>query len=116
MDFASLISMDLTDSYFTLDSGFWSDYNHYLIRSYGMIPVIKPNRGPTKDEKKLKAMYENFNERIYKKRFKIERVFAWQDTYRKLAFSYERLESTRIGLKYLGYSLMNLRAFVRNSV
>ena len=115
-DFASLISLDLTGSYFTLDSGFDSDYNKWLIRSHDMIPVIKPNRRGTKDEMKLEMMYADFNERIYKKRFVIERVFAWQDTYRKLAHSYERLEATRNGLKYLGYSLINLRVFVRNSV
>ena len=115
-DFASLISLDLEGSYFTLDSGFYSDYNQRLIRFHGMIPVIKPNRGPLKDEKKIEAMYANFNELIYKKRFVIERVFAWQDTYRKLAHSYERLEATRIGLKYLGYALINLRVFVGNSV
>ena len=115
-DFASLISMDLTGSYLTLDSGFYSDYNRRLICSHGMIPVIKPNRGATKDEKKITAMYADFNEQIYKQRFKIERVFAWQDTYRKLAFSYERLEATRSGLKYLGYALINLRVFVGNPV
>lgn len=115
-DFASLISLDLTNSYFTLDSGFDSDYNKWLIRSHGMIPVIKPNRRRTKDETKLETMYADFNEQIYKQRFVIERVFAWQDTYRKLAYSYERLEATRSGLKYLGYALINLRVFLRNSV
>ena len=114
-DFASLIGLDLAGSYLTLDSGFYSDYNHWLIRSHGMIPVIKPNRGATKDDKKIEAMYADFNERIYKQRFKIERVFAWQDTYRKLAVSYERLEATRLGFKYLGYSLMNLRVFIGNT-
>lgn len=114
-DFASLISMDLIGSFLTLDSGFYSDYNRWLIRSHGMIPVIKPNRGPTKDEKKIEVMYANFNEPIYKQRFAIERTFAWQDTYRKLAVSYERLESTRLGFKYLGYSLINLRVFIQNT-
>ena len=108
-DFASLISMDLTESFLTLDSGFYSEYNRELIRSHDMIPVIKPNRGPLKDETKTAAMYADFNEPIYKKRFAIERTFAWQDTYRKLAYSYERLEATRSGLKYLAYSLINLR-------
>lgn len=115
-DFASLIGLDLAGSHLTLDSGFYSDYNQRLIRCHGMIPVIKPNRGGTKDEKKTEAMYENFNERIYKQRFAIERTFAWQDTYRKLIHSYERLEATRNGLKYLGYAMINLRVFVRNSV
>lgn len=115
-DFASLIGLDLTGSYFTLDSGFDSDYNKWLICLQGMIPVIKPNRRGTKDEKKLETMYMDFNEQIYKQRFVIERIFAWQDTYRKLAHSYERLEATRNGLKYLGYALINLRVFVGNSV
>lgn len=115
-DFASLISMDLVGSYLTLDSGFYSEHNRQLICSHGMVPVIKPNRGPTKDEKKIELMYENFNERIYQQRFVIERVFAWQDTYRKLAHSYERLEATRSGLKYLGYALINLRVFIGNPV
>jgi len=116
VDFASLIGLDLTDSYLTLDSGFDSAYNKWLIRFHSMSPVIKPNRRGTKDEKKLEIMFADFNEQIYHERFKIERTFAWQDTYRKLAHSYERLEATRIGLKYLGYSLMNLRVFLRNSV
>lgn len=115
-DFASLIGLNLEGSHLTLDSGFDSEYNKWLIRSHGMMPVIKPNRRGTKNEQKLETMFSDFNEPIYKQRFPIERTFAWQDTYRKLAVSYERLESTRIGLKYLGYSLMNLRVWVRNSV
>ena len=110
-DFASLIGLDLADAYLTLDSGFDSDYNKWLIRSHGMIPVIKPNRRGTKDEQKLETMYANFNEQIYKERFKIERTFAWQDTYRRLVTRYERLIETHVGFKYLAYSMMNLRAF-----
>ena len=112
-DFASLISLDLTDIFFTLDSGFDSDYNKRLIESHQMIPVIKPNRRGTKDEKKLEKMFNNFNEQVYKKRFVIERVFAWQDTYRKLVTRYEKLESTHNGFKYLAYSMINLRVFVK---
>ena len=107
-DFASLISLDLTGSYLTLDSGFDSEYNKWLIQSHGLAPVIKPNRRGTKDEKKINRMYENFNEKIYKERFTIERTFAWQDTYRKLVIRYERLESTHNGFKYLAYAVMNL--------
>lgn len=112
-DFASLISMDLTDSYLTLDSGFDSDYNRQLIQSYGMIPVIKPNRRGTKDELKIEKMYNNFKDKIYKERFKIERVFAWQDTYRKLVIRYEKLEATHNGFKYLAYAMINLRVFIK---
>ena len=82
-----------------------------------MFPVIKPNRGNTMDEKKLELMYANFNETIYKERYRIERTFAWQDTYRKLVIRYETLEATHNGLKYLAYSMINLRVmFGGNSV
>lgn len=110
-DFASLIDMDLKGSYMTLDSGFYSHYNHWLIQSAEMIPVIKPNRRFLKDEARIHAMYENFNEHIYKKRFAIERTFAWQDVYRRVAISYDRLESIRLGFKYLAYTIINLRVF-----
>ena len=110
-DFASLISLDLAGSYLTLDAGFYSVYNQWLIRSHDMIPVIKPNRGRTKEEKKIEAMYADFNEPIYKLRFTVEKTFAWQDTYRKLVTRYEKLEATHTGFKYMAYSLMNLRAF-----
>ena len=110
-DFAALIGLDLSESYLTLDSGFDSDYNKWLIRSHEMIPVIKPNRRGTKDELKLETMYANFNEQIYQERFKIERTFAWQDTYRRLVTRYERLIETHVGFKYLAYSMMNLRVF-----
>jgi hypothetical protein len=109
-DFAALISLDLTDSYLTLDSGFDSEYNKWLIQFHGLVPVIKPNRRGTKDEKKINQMYKNFNEKIYKERFTIERTFAWQDTYRKLVTRYEKLEATHTGFKYLAYAVMNLRA------
>lgn len=109
-DFALLINLNLGGSYFTLDSGFDSDYNKWLIRFHRMIPVIKPNRRGTKDQEKIERMFDDFDENIYKERYKIERTFAWQDTYRKLVIRYEKLESTHTGFKYLAYSMMNLRA------
>lgn len=110
-DMADLVGFDVKGSYLTLDSGFWSEYNRTKIRSLNMIPVIKPNRGRIIDEKKLERLYANFNESIYKERYKIERVFAWADTYRKLVTRYEKLESTHLGFKYLAYGVMNLRVF-----
>lgn len=116
-DFASLIGLELSGSYLTLDSGFDSEHTKWLIRYHDMVPVIKPNRRGTKDEQKLETMYADFNEPVYKQRYKVERTFAWQDTYRKLVIRYERLEATHTGFKCLAYSMINLRVlFGRNSV
>jgi len=115
IDIADLFDLELENSYFTLDTGFDSDYNRWLIRSVKMIPVIKPNRRGIKNQEKLEMMYENFDEKIYKERFKIERTFSWQDIYRKLVTRYEKLECTHNGFKNLAYSVMNLRVFFQET-
>lgn len=112
-DIADLLDLNLENSYLTLDSGFDANYNKWRIESMKMVPVIKPNRRGIKNQEKLEMLYENFNEDIYNERHKIECCFAWQDTYRKLVIRYEKLECTHNGFKYLAYSIMNLRGFMR---
>ena len=114
-DLADLIGLDLKGSYLNLDSGFDSDANKVMIRYQEMIPNIRVNPRGTKDESKLAERWKGFNAEIYKERFTIERTFAWQDTYRRVATCYDRLESTRLGSKYLAYSLINLRVFFKET-
>ena len=115
-DMVWLNGIDLSMSYLTLDSGFDSEYNERVIGMYQIEPVIKPNPRGTKNWKKLLAMQENFKRDIYKERYKIERVFAWADTYRKLVIRYETLECTHNGFRYLAYSMINLRVFFKGNV
>lgn len=112
---ADLVGFDLEQSSLTLDAGFDSGQNKVCVRRLKMTPVIKPNPRGTKDEKKIERMYDDFNEQLYKERYKIERTFAWADTYRKLVIRYERLDATHNGFKYLAYSVMNLRVFFRRN-
>lgn len=107
--------LNLNGSYLTLDSGFDSEANRVMIRWQGLIPVIKPNRRRTQDEEKLQQLYVGFEEQIYKERYKIERIFAWQDTYRKLVIRYEKLECTHLGFKYLAYTMINLRSVIKGN-
>jgi transposase len=53
-------------------------------------------------------MFEEVQE-IYQERYKIERCFAWEDSYRKLVIRYETLQCTFMGFRYLAYSMVNLR-------
>ena len=73
--------------------------------------MIKPNPIGIKNREKIQKILEEFNalESIYKERYKIERCFAWEDTYRKLAVRYEKLQSTFMGFRYLSYSMINFR-------
>lgn len=112
MDFASLIGMETRGTTMTLDAGFDSEANHDRILFHEMHPVIKPNRRGTKDEDKINERLDRFDETTYKKRFCVERTFAWQDSYRKLTLRYEVLEETHTGLKYLAYAMMNMKWYL----
>lgn len=112
LEIADGLHWNLRKSFITLDAGFYSDFNHGIIRYAGMIPVIRPNPRGIKNPKKLEQIWDGFFpvEHIYKERYRIERCFAWEDTYRKLAVRYEKLQSTFMGFRYLGYSMINLRS------
>lgn len=113
LETADLLNLDIDESYFTLDSGFDSLFNNTIISEAGLIPIIKFNLRGLKDRKKIDKIFYDFEtiEFIYKERYKIERCFAWEDTYRKLVIRYERLQSTFIGFRHLAYSMINFRWF-----
>ena len=107
--------MDISASALTLDSGFDSKANHDIIKEQGLIPVIYPNRRNAKEPIVIARMFRWFRKDIYKQRYKVERTFGWQDTYRKLALSYDKLKQTRLGFRYLAYSMINFRITFNHS-
>lgn len=109
---ADFLKLDIYKSCITLDSGFHSQDNKNNIKSFNLIPVIKPNPRGIRDKDKRDLLFELFEplKPIYNERFKIERCFAWQDTYRKLVIRYEKLQCTHLGFKYLAYTLINYRS------
>lgn len=111
MESVYYLGLDLSKSFFTLDAGFDSKYNHDIILDAEMIPVIKPNFRGLKDQTKRYERWDDFElvENIHKERYKIERCFAWEDKYRKLVIRYEKLQSTFMGFRYLAYSMINFR-------
>lgn len=86
-------------------------FNKSIILSAELIPVIKPNIRGLKNKEKIYGILDEFEllKDIYKERYKIERCFAWEDTYRKLVIRYEKLQCTFIGFRYLAYSMINFR-------
>lgn len=111
VEMADLLDLEIKNSYLTLDSGFDNAETRNEIWLRELIPVIKPNLRGLKDRKKINKILDEFKniEHIYKERYKIERCFAWEDTYRKLVTRYEKLQSTFMGFRYLGYSMINFR-------
>ena len=107
--------ISLVGSYLTLDPGFDDGKNRNQIEYANLIPVIKPNMRGLKDREKINAKLDAFEEvqEIYRERYKIERCFAWEDSYRKLVIRYETLPCTFMGFRYLAYSMINLKDVLR---
>lgn len=114
METADALNLDFEGSRITLDSGFDSEANKVTIRWNNLVPVIKPNIRGTKDPEKIENMIAGFDEVTYKERYRIERDFAWEDSFRKLAIRYEKLKSTHLGFKYLAYSMVNMREIIKS--
>ena len=111
LETCDLLGIDLKGSAITFDAGFDTEVNRQTIRGQGLIPIIKRNRRGTKDPEKLEQMFLlNEEEKpIYQERYRIERCYAWEDTYRRLVIRYEKLPIMHMGFKELAYSMINLR-------
>jgi transposase len=70
----------------------------------------QPNSRGRKGQKRgRKAL---FIPAIFKERFRtIERVFAWEDKFRRLRLRFERISQLHYALKTLAYTMINLRRY-----
>lgn len=114
---AEFLELDLSQSVVTLDPAFDSEGAKEEIEMHELTPIIKPNPRNNKDRDLLHEQFEKFDaiKHIYKERYKVERSFAWEDTYRRLVIRYDRLKETHEGFKCLAYSMINLRWFIKSS-
>jgi Transposase DDE domain len=106
---AKQVGLDLRGAYLNLDGGFDSKDNRKMIFNAGMIPNIKEtprNRKTTKRGRK-----RLFNAAIHALRARVERTFAWEDTFKRLLRRFERIQQRHYGMKLLAYTLINLRKF-----
>lgn len=113
---AELFELHIQDSFITLDPGFDSEGAEEEIEIHNLVPIIKPNPRGSKNEVNLHAQFEKFDaiKHIYKERYKVERSFAWEDSYRRLVIRYEKLDIVHEGFKFLAYSMINLRWFIKS--
>jgi hypothetical protein len=115
VDFTTHIGIDLSGVAFTLDAAFDSQDNTDLIKASHMKPVISSNRRHTKTPIVIARMFRWFDRSLYRLRSKVERTFGWEDTYRKLALSDDRLPEIRKGGRLLAYSMINFRVTFNTS-
>src|SRR5206468_12067190 len=99
----------------TLDAGVDSQDNNDAIKAQKMKPVTYASPRNTKTPIAIARKFRWFDRALYRLRDKVERTFGWQDIYRKLAVSYDRLPEIRKGGRLLAYSMINFRVTFNTS-
>jgi len=107
---AKAVGIDLRASIVSLDGAYDCRPNRKAIFNRGMIPNINENpRGRKTPKRGRKPL---FDAAIFQERFDtIERVFAWEDKFKRLLLRFERISTLHYALKSLPYTMINLRHF-----
>jgi transposase len=109
-DMARAIGADLQGTIVSLDGVYDCRTNRKAIFNRGMIPNIPENKRGRKTPKRGRK--QRFDPAIFEERFRtIERVFAWEDKFRRLLLRFERISDLHYAFKTLAYSLINLRHY-----
>jgi len=110
---AQTVGLDLNQTIVSLDGVYDSRSNRKAIFNRSMIPNINPNPRGRKIPKRGRKPI--FDPAIFRERFRtIERVFAWEDKFRRLLLRFERISSLHYALKSLAYTMINLRHFCQS--
>ena len=110
---AKAVGLDLRGSTISLDGVYDCKANRKAIFNRDMVPNINENpRGRKTTKPGPKRL---FSEDIYEERFRtIERVFAWEDKFRRVIVRYETIADVHYAFKTLAYTMINLRHFCRS--
>lgn len=109
-DILKRMGKSLRNSTVSLDSAYDSKVNRKMVFNAGMIPNIKEN--PRNRQKTKCGRKRIYDEAIFDERFRtVERVFAWEDKFKRLLLRFERISFHHFGLKLLAYTMINLRHF-----
>jgi len=110
---AQKVGLNLKNTIVSLDGVYDSRANRKAIFNRGMIPNIHENpRGRTIPKRGCKPFFAPaiFQERFYT----IERVFGWEDKFKRLLLRFERISQLHYALKSLAYTMINLRHFCQS--
>ena len=110
---AKQVGLDLNQTIVSLDGVYDSRSNRKAIFNRGLVPNIPANPRGRKTSKRGRKPV--FDQALYQERFfTIERVFAWEDKFRRLLLRFDRLSQLHYALKSLAYTMINLRHFCQS--
>jgi transposase len=103
------VGLELHGAVLNLDAGFDSKANRKAAYNAGQKPNIKEN--PRNRQKPKRGRKRFFDAALYKRRFTVERTFAWEDKFKRLLLRFETKQIHHLGFKLLAFTLINLRTF-----
>jgi transposase len=106
---ATEVGLALRGASLNLDGGFDSAHNRKCMFNAGLIPNIPEN--PRNRKRPKRGRKRLFNAAIHALRMRVERTFAWEDTFKRLLLRFERIQRRHYGMKLMAYTLINLRGF-----
>ena len=101
--------VDLRGAERNLEGGFASAHNRQCLLPAGLIPNIQEH--PRHRKTTRRGRKRVVNKAIHALRRRVERPLAWEDTFKRRLIRFARLQQRHYGMKLLGYTLINLRAF-----
>ena len=107
------LELGYTDAYFNADSAFDTKEARKLLWNRGVRPNIPENKRNRKRTKRGRKRH--FDSAVYKKRFVMERTFAWIDKFKRLLIRFERKKVYFLGFHLLAFTLINLRDVLQKS-
>lgn len=110
MSITQKLGINLNKTVVSLDGVYDSHANRKAIFNRKMVPNINENpRGRKTPKRGRKRLFDSsiFQE-IF---FTIERVFGWEDKFKRLLLRFERISGLHYALKSLAYTMINLRHF-----
>ena len=107
---AHAVGLSLQGTIVSLDGVYDCRLNRKAIFNRGMVPNINPNTRGRKTPKRGRKPI--FDPAIFEERFNtIERVFGWEDKFRRLLNRFDRISRLHYAFKTLAYAMINLRHF-----
>jgi hypothetical protein len=110
---AHAVGLDLQGSIVSLDGAYDCPLNRKAVFNRGMVPNIPENPRGRKTPKRGRK--QRFDPAIFEERFRtIERLFAWEDKFRRPLLRFERLSPVRYAFKTPAYTMINLWHYCRS--
>ena len=106
---ATAAGIELKGATLNLDAGFDSKANRKHVFNAGLKPNIAEN--PRNRKKTKRGRKRFFADVLYAVRFTLERVFAWEDKFKRLLLRFETKQKRHLGFKLMAFTLINLREF-----